>query len=82
MKGEVQSCLQVVQEVRREVEMQQGELAVRSVTMVDEEVEAKLLGLREAILDQQKDQLLATNQNMATELVRYSVTVAFQFFIC
>lgn len=48
---------------------QQGELAVRNVKMVDEEVEAKLLILREGILEQQCKQLLGVNRNLSVELV-------------
>ena len=69
MREEIQTCTQGVERVRQEVETLEGELAVRNVKMVDEEVEARLLCLRETILEQQNQQLLATNQTMASELV-------------
>ena len=61
--------MQGVEEVQREVKAQQGELAVRNVKMVDEEVEARLLRMRENILEQQNRQLLEANQKMASEMV-------------
>lgn len=69
MREEIQSCTQGVERVCQEVETLEGELAVRNVKMVDEEVEARLLCLRETILEQQNQQLLAANQTMASELV-------------
>ena len=78
VKEEIQSCVRAVQEVCQEAETQQGELAVRNVKMVDEEVEARLFCLREAILEDKNRQLLAANQTLTSELVRL-YTVSFVF---
>ena len=72
--------MQAVEEVRREVKAQQGELAVRNVKMVDEEVEAKLLRMRENILEQQNRQLLEANQKMASELVYNATSLGMVLF--
>ena len=61
--------MQAVEEVQRELKTQEGELAVKNVKMVDQEVEARLLRMRESILEGQKRQLLEENQKMASQLV-------------
>ena len=84
MREEIQTCTQGVERVHQEVETLEGELAVRNVKMVDEEVEARLLCLRETILKQQNKQLLATNQTMASELVtlyNISLQLIFSLFL-
>lgn len=58
-----------LKQVCKEVETRQGELAVRNVKMVDQEVEARLLELRKAILEEQSSKLSAANQIMKAELV-------------
>lgn len=71
VKEEIQACVQALHHVREEVETRQGELAVRNVKMVDQEVEARLLELQQTILEEQKNKLTATNNTMASELVKY-----------
>ena len=69
VKEEIQSCALELQQVCKEVKTRQGELAVRNVKMVDQEVEAKLLELRKAILEEQRNKLSAENQILTSELV-------------
>lgn len=70
VKEEIQGCVQALQHVTEEVETRQGELAVRNVKMVDQEVEARLLRLRQTILEEQKSKLSEANATMASELVK------------
>ena len=69
MKEEIQSCALALKQVCEEVETRQGELAVRNVKMVDQEVEARLLELRNTILEEQSSKLSVANQIMTSELV-------------
>ena len=69
VKDEIQACVQALHHVREEVETRQGELAVRNVKMVDQEVDARLLDLRLTILEEQKSKLTAANNTMTSELV-------------
>ena len=69
VKEEIHLCVLALQQVREEVKTRQGELAVRNVKMVDQEVEARLLDLRKIILEEQNGKLAATNRIMTSELV-------------
>lgn len=59
-----------LQQLREEIKTRQGELAVRNVKMVDQEVEAKLLDLKKTILEEQSRKLSHANQLLIAELVR------------
>ena len=78
VKEEIQACVQALQKVCEEVETRQGELAVRNVKMVDQEVEARLLDMRHTILEDQCSKLTAANQILTSELV----LVLCQLFKC
>ena len=69
VKEEIQACVVALQQVSQETEAQQGELAVRNVKMVDHEVEAKLLELRQTILEEQNSKLTTENQALSSEMV-------------
>lgn len=62
--------MSALQQLREEVKTRQGELAVRNVKMVDQEVEAKLLDLKKTILEEQSRKLSQANQLLIAELVR------------
>ena len=69
VKEELQSRKAALLQVQEETKTKRGELAVRNVKMVDQEVQAKLLELRRNILRKQRDKLIDTNQTLASELV-------------
>lgn len=69
MKEEIQSCQAALQQVREETDTCRGELAVRNLKMVDQEVEAKLLAMRRSILEEQRNKLLERDQILAADLV-------------
>ena len=61
--------MEALQHVREEAETRQGELAVRNVKMVDQEVEARLLELRRNILEEQRNKLSEENQSLTSDMV-------------
>ena len=69
VKEELQSCKAALLQLQEETKTKSGELAVRNVKMVDQEVQAKLLELRRNILREQRDRLIDTNQSLTSELV-------------
>ena len=69
VKEEIKSCQAALQQVREETDTCRGELAVRNLKMVDQEVEVKLLAMKRSILEEQRNTLLERNQILAADLV-------------
>lgn len=70
VKEEINSCMLALQRLRDDIKTRQGELAVRNVKMVDQEVEAKLLALKKTILEEQSSKLSQEKQILMAKLVQ------------